>query len=210
MENIPSIIFDLLGKKPFEQLTEQEKTLMLQHLNEAEYEELRNATLLSHSFKINEEKLPANNKQKDLLMSRFRQKNKNVALIYRPIVLWKVAASFLLILGICYFYVSLKNMNTNIQYLSQVDTIYIDKIVPAEKIFDTIYLNQIPKIRGGKKQAREVNDESEMTNSENIVIENNSGLNALSISDYDNPINNKKGKSIKEDSLISAFGFVTL
>ncbi|MFZ4799869.1 MAG: hypothetical protein ACOYMA_20430, partial [Bacteroidia bacterium] len=171
MENIPSIIFDLLGKKPFDQLTEQENSLVLQFINKAEYEELRNATLLSNSFKINEEKLLTNDKSKDLLLNHFREKNKNVALMYKPIELWKVAASFLLIMGICYFYVTLKNFNVHTQYLSQIDTVYIDKIVPGEKIFDTIYFYKKPKIKGEKKQLKEEYYEPKITNSENIVIE---------------------------------------
>ena len=61
-ENIPEEIFDLLGSKSFEKLTDTERALVLQYMNEDDYKESQTAILsfkeVDNQIEFNERSLP--------------------------------------------------------------------------------------------------------------------------------------------------------
>lgn len=211
MENIPSPIFDLVNQKDFETLTAQEKAKVLAYLNEEEYNELRQGVLLSEALVFNEQQVPDNDAQKELLLNRLKQKHHAIMWWQTPVALWKVAASFLLFGLIGYFYINAKTGQSRTPLLAHADTVYLEKLLPAEKVYDTVYLKQAVNVvkREKPKQADYQTQQSRQQPEDNILPSVNN-LNLLSVSDYDKVINNKKGKSIKDDTLITTIGFVTL
>ncbi|MES2379924.1 MAG: hypothetical protein V4538_02710 [Bacteroidota bacterium] len=213
MENIPSPIFDLVNQKDFEALTTQEKVKVLAYLSEEEYNELRQGVLLSEALVFNEQQIPSNDAQKELLLHRLKQKHNAFMWWQTPVALWKVAASFLLFGLMGYFYLHTKTGQNNKSLLAQTDTVYLEKLLPAEKIYDTVYLKQTVsavKHEKPKQQAASYETPQNQQSVEDNALPNVNNLNLLSVSDYDKAINNKKGKSIKDDTLITMIGFVTL
>lgn len=215
MENIPSFIFDLVNQKDFETLTAQEKAKVLAYLNEEEYNELRQGVLLSEALVFNEQQISSNNAQKELLLHRLKQKHQPFMWWQTPVALWKVAASFLLFGLIGYFYINAKTGYNNKKVFAQTDTVYLEKLLPAEKVYDTVYLEQREGIlRHEKPKQQAANYEAQQDEEKELVndnaLPNVNNLNLLSVGDYDKAINNKKGKSIKDDTLITTIGFVTL
>jgi hypothetical protein len=126
----------------------------------------------------------------------------------RPIALWKAAALFLLLGGGWLVFV-LTNKNTVIQtsYITKLDTVFVEKEIPGEKIHDTVYIEY------ERKQKRNLEhlpiDNSSLPKQE-INIPTMNDINIIGIKEKDKPVNNAKGNSIKDDSLINAFQFVTL
>ena len=213
MENIPSPIFDLVNQKDFETLTTQEKAKVLAYLSEDEYNELRQGVLLSEALVFNEQQIPGNDAQKELLLRRLKQKHNAFMWWQMPVALWKVAASFLLFGLIGYFSINAKTGHNNKNLLAQTGTVYLEKLLPAEKVYDTVYLKQTVsavKHESPKQQAVTYKTPQNHQSVEDNALPNVNNLNLLSVSDYDKAINNKKGKSIKDDTLITTIGFVTL
>ncbi len=213
MENIPSFIFDLVNQKDFETLTAPEKTKVLAYLSEEEYNELRQGVLLSEAVVFNEQQIPGNDAQKELLLRRLKQKHQPFMWWQTPVALWKVAASFLLFGLIGYFYINAKTGHTNKKVLAQTDTVYLEKLLPAEKVYDTVYLKQtVTAVRHEKpkQQTASYRTPQNQQSVDDNALPGVNNLNLLSVSDYDKVINNKKGKSMKDDTLITTIGFVTL
>jgi hypothetical protein len=103
----------------------------------------------------------------------------------------------------------LTNKNTVIQtsYITKLDTVFVEKEIPGEKIHDTVYIEY------ERKQKRNLEhlpvDYSSLPKQE-INIPTMNDINIIGIKEKDKPVNNAKGNSIKDDSLINAFQFVTL
>jgi hypothetical protein len=210
MENIPNIIFELLAQKPFSELSEQEKEQVLPYLDAAAYEELRSATLLGNTMQLKQDKISINKQQKVQLMERLQQKNQKDLWYNTMVPIWKVAALFLVFFGLSYLSFFRKKSVSSSSLLAQIDTVYIEKNIPAEKIYDTVYLSVKTKDYSQSKGVEKQEEELENKDTFQMSLPLQMGLNTLSVTDYNKSINNKKGRSIKDDSLVSTIGFVTL
>ncbi len=207
MENIPNIIFELLAQKPFNQLSEQEREQVLPYLDALAYEELRSATLLGKAMQLNQDNWSSNAQQKAQLMERLKQKG---VWYNKQIPLWKVAALFLSFMGLLYLSFFMRKPVSSGSFLAQIDTVYIERNIPTEKIYDTIYLSVKTKDHSQSKTIGKQDERLENRDSFPISVPSQMGLNTLSVTDYNKSINSKTGKSIKDDSLVSTIGFVTL
>jgi hypothetical protein len=210
MENIPNIIFELLAQKPFRQLSEQERVQVLPYIDALAYEELRSATLLGKAMQLNQDKWNSNAQQKAQLMERLKQKNQKGLWYNKQIPLWKVVALFLAFMGLLYLSFFMRKPVSSGSLLAQIDTVYIERNIPAEKIYDTLYLSIKTKDHSQSKTI--IKQEEKLANRDSfpISVPSQMGLNTLSVADYNKSINSKTGKSIKDDSLVSTIGFVTL
>lgn len=207
MEQLPSHLYELCEKKSFGELSPVEKNEVLQHLSEAEYNAMHEAAVFSHSLAFNKQTITGNTDHKALLLNRLKQKNKKPPFLIAPVGFWKVAASFLL-LCMVYFYFYTRKVLGPVQYLTHTDTVYIEKQLPSERVFDTVYLTR----SGDKNTVAPAAKKTHPSFNPNIQAKedliNNSNLRRLSISEYDKVQNSKKGRNIKDDSLIRSIGFV--
>lgn len=209
MKNIPSAIFDLVATKPFDELTETEKKLVLSHITELDYNELHEGALITNSIVFTEGISEDNKERKELVLNSFKRKNTKLNVLHTPIALWKVAASFLITTACMYWYFNSKNVVNKNAYLTLADTVYIEKQIQGPTVFDTVYL-PLEKNAVTKLVSKSGLTKSVATKQHDYETVANTGLNRLSVSDLENNINSKKGKNIKEDSLISNLGFATL
>jgi hypothetical protein len=210
MKNIESILFELNDHKSFDELNQEEKTLVLNQMSESAYNELYLSNLLAKSISLSADKYKINSNQKEKVMEHFKQKQSSIPIYQTPIALWKVAASFIVSMMGLYLYMnSLKTSNYS-HSLATSDTIYIEKNIQGPQIFDTVYIYTKELVQN--KLSKKTKNEFSTKSSQNEInpMPEYSGLHQLSVSEFNEPINNKKGNSIKEDSLISSIGFATL
>lgn len=214
MENIPNHLFDLLHTKDFQELTATEQTNVLAFIDEQTYTSMRMASVFSQQFFVDEDPVTVNPVRLQQLLTKveakqFAQPN---FVWNKPIALWKVAALFLLLGGgWTVFVLANKNQEIHTTYITQLDTVFVDKVVPGEKIHDTVYIEYERKQQ--RKQHRhneQVHTEYSSIPAQEVNIPTTTDMNIVGIKKKDEPVNDKKGNSIKDDSLINAFGFVTL
>ncbi|MES2778672.1 MAG: hypothetical protein V4651_02135 [Bacteroidota bacterium] len=215
MENIPDQLFDLLEQKEFHELNAEEQAGVLACMDKQTYTSMRNASVLSHNFFEGEKPIDVNPAQLQQLLKKVETKHltEQPAIVWnKPVALWKVAALFLLLGGGSLIFI-LANQNQVIRtsYITQLDTVFVEKEVPAEKIHDTVYIGYERKQqKQHTHRAERLPTEHYLTPAQDANIPTMSDVNIVRIKEKDEPINNKKGNSIKDDSLINAFGFVTL
>jgi hypothetical protein len=212
MENIPSFVFDLLETKSFAQLSETEKNDVLQYISMEEYEGLHTAAIYTKASMKNEVPVMTDSSQKDLLMKRFMEKYPHDSfemVMNKPVQLWKVAAMFLLLAGSgAMMMIQAKKNAVEVQYITQLDTVYLEKEQKVATIYDTIYLME--EVQKKDKPARSAHKDVIYKSTGEAFPAEYEDINRISIKAKDQPINTTKGSNIKDDSLINAYGFVTL
>lgn len=217
MENIPSSILDLLQTKTFEQLSEVQRTEVEQYMSRQEYADLHEAALASASFMQQEQEVVLNASHKEELMKRLQQKHRHSSplqlILTKRIELWKIASVMLIIgCGAALFMMQVKKRAGSVQYISQLDTVYLEKEMPV-KVYDTVYLTRDVPVKSYPARsyhAGESNKPSELQ-PELLPDYSYSDINLLPIMDRDKLLNNKKGSTIKDDSsLINTYGFTRL
>jgi hypothetical protein len=210
MEHIPDYLFDLLNQKDFDELTSEEHSIVLSIMDKDTYSSMRAASHAARQFLEDEYPVFIPSNQLDQILKEVERKKMDEPTIVwnRPIALWKAAALFLLLGGGWLVFV-LTNKNTVIQtsYITKLDTVFVEKEIPGEKIHDTVYIEY------ERKQKRNLEhlpiDNSSLPKQE-INIPTMNDINIIGIKEKDKPVNNAKGNSIKDDSLIQSFKFVTL
>lgn len=214
MENIPNHLFDLLNEKDFQKLTAEEQASVLAHMDEHTYTSMRTASVFSHQFFKEEETVKANPVHLQQLLKKVEAKHLTEPTIVwnKPVALWKVAALFLLLGGgWMVFILANKNQVVRTAYITQLDTVFVEKEIPAQKIHDTVYIEYERKQqRQNKHHEERLPTEYSSNPAQEVNIPPITDMNIVGLKEKDEPVNNKKGKSIKDDSLINAFGFVTL
>ncbi len=210
MKNIESTLFELIENKAFDELNQEEKNLVLSQMNESDYSALYQSNLLAKSISFGEDKSNINTNQKEKVMAHFRQKQSQVSILQQPIALWKVAASFVVSMMGLYLYMNTMKTTNNSNFLASKDTVYIEKNIPGPQIFDTVYIYTKELVQNKLNKKNKPLMSTDITQKEYHPMPEYSGLHQLSVTEYNEPINNKKGNSIKEDSLISSIGFATL
>lgn len=190
MENIPEIILTLIEQKEFDSLSETEKNNVLQYITRDEYDSMHRTAFL---LKQEKPELPLiNAAAKDKLMTHLMSKTQNhPAMWSTPVQLWK-AASIIILLGAGWFLHWQTYRQKHVEYVTQLDTVYLEKEVPV-KVYDTVYYKE----------------ESAVSYTSQKSPENSARLNRPhKISAPVEP--KRRGVSAKDDSLIQSFKFVTL
>jgi len=224
-ENIPAALFDWLEKYNFSSLDSAQQSEVLEYFSAEEYSELRQSVLSIESVKQNDaisglrrpEPLATARRvlRKQELLNRFDEKHRKPAIAYRflnrPIALWKAAAVFLLFgSGWMTHYFLREKAASPEPVIAVMDTMYVTKeAMPVlEKIYDTVYIKQqagpssIRKIYyKGRREETVEKDESSFLPGD---------MNVLSIKDLDSTPNRQKSNSIKDDSLLKKYPFVSV
>lgn len=213
MEHIPNHLFDLLNQKDFHELTAEEQTSVLAYMDEHTYASMRKASVFSRQFFEEEESVTVHPKQLQQLLKKVEAKQLAEPTIVwnKPVALWKVAAMFFLLGGgWLIFILANKNQVVRTAYITQLDTVFVEKEMPAEKIHDTVYIEYERKQQRQQHRHEELPTEHSSLPVQEVNIPAMSDVNIVRIKEKDEPVNNSKGNSIKDDSLIKAFKFVTL
>jgi hypothetical protein len=213
-ENIPVQLFDWLEKYNFTSLDSVQQAEVLAWFSADDYAELRQSILAIRSVKQKESGSSRVARKQDLL-NRFDERHKKPAaamlFLSRPIALWKVAAVLLLFSSgwMTHHFLKVKTP-VPAAGIAAIDTIYVTReVMPAlEKIYDTVYIRQqpvpspLPKIQYNRKMepVRETSQARMMPQD----------MNVLSIKELDSTPNRQKSNSIKDDSLLKKYPFVSI
>lgn len=211
MESIPNHLFDLLNEKDFEELTPEEQSDVLAYMDKQTYTSMHIAALAAKSF-FKEEPVMVNPNQLHHLLKKVEVKQyKTPTIVWnKPIALWKAAAIFLLLGGGWLIHtLATKNLTPQTTFITQLDTVFVEKEIPGETIHDTVYIEYERKQQRTKKH-HELPIEYSSLPIQEVNIPAMSDVNIVGVQEKDKPANTIKGNSIKDDSLINAFGFVTL
>ena len=212
MEPLPDFLFDLLAEKEFHQLSDAERTSVLACMDEPSYTSLRMASVMSRKILADDKPPLLNPNQLQQLLKKAEAKHLSQQTIVwnKPIPLWKAAAVFIL-LGGGWMVLRLASQHPVIRasYITQLDTVYIEKEIPAEKIHDTVFI-EYKHVYPKRHAETTLPSENYSPRNSDSDIPVAGEVNIVGVKAKDDPINNKKGNSIKDDSLIHAFGFVTL
>jgi len=211
-ENIPAGIFDWILSIPFEKLTSAQKAEVLLHLDEKMYDELH-ATAMGITGTVNIPVAKGKPASKNILLEKFdahhRQKKGVVVFMRRPVALWKAAAIVVLVLSAwLYFYTPEKKENPG-QLVAQVDTVYVTKEITTEpvKIHDTIYITKYASTKNKKDTA--IKSQTTVVNNDALPVnQNNAGI--IPVEALGNKQNQPRGNSMKDDTLLKKFSFVTM
>lgn len=212
MESIPNHLFDLLNEKDFEELTLEEQSNVLLHMDKQTYTSMHKAAVAAYAFFEEEEPLILNPNQLQNLLKKAEDKQYNMPTLVwnKPIALWKAAAIFLLLGGGWFIHtLATKNLPHRTSFITQLDTVFVEKEIPGEIIHDTVYIEYERKQQRNKKHHQLPIEYSSIPKQE-VNIPTMSDVNIVGMQEKDEPANRIKGNSIKDDSLINAFGFVSL
>jgi hypothetical protein len=210
-EQIPNEIFDWLQSKSYDQLNKNQQQKLAPFFTEQEYTAMHQIAFQSKA--VNNENISRKASIKENLLLKLDQqqsKPKNSLLLVKWQA-WKVAASFLFIMGIAFLF--LKNSirfepNSN-NLITKIDTVFIEKLVEKEplKIYDTVYLTQnFRKENKGNRRSQNLDLNLYSRNQ----IAHQTDLNIQSIEDIESLPNKNRGNSIKDDTLLKQYGFVSL
>lgn len=210
-ENIPSGIFDWIMMYAFDELTATQQAEVLQYLDRETYNDMY-ATVTGMAGLKN---IPAANgkmHKKQVLLESYdthhQSKKGFVWFMHTSVALWKAAAIVVLLLsGWVYFYMAGKKENPD-QLVAKVDTVYVTKEIPVEpvKVHDTIYITKYAT--KNKKDTAFKIQVPVMHNGTLPVNETTPGI--VPVETLENRTNQPKGNSMKDDTLLKKFSFVTM
>jgi len=205
-ENAPEIIFEWL-MQPFESLDEKQQLEVLLFFTADEFDEMHRAMVMIEGEKKNQPAAMYRSKQE--LLEAFDKKFapvSNVRLLFAQIDIWKAAAVLFFALG-SWFAVGYLRPDEFIhpKTVTVTDTVYLEK-----KFYDTVF---VPSVTGNTVRTGQVR--SNKRSYEREAISGNfqvrpETLNVLSLDMLNNEENVQKGNSVRDDSLISSFNFITL
>ncbi len=204
-ENAPEIIFEWLSE-PFQSLNDKQQEEVLLYFTAEEFDEMHQAMTAIENNR--QRPSAAMYRVKQELLAEFDKKfngRSNARSLFVPIDMWKAAAVFFFLMGswfaIGYFrpqeFIHPKTMTT-------IDTVYLEK-----NFYDTVYVVEEERAeRRTQKRAYAKSYESESI-SGNFQLRPET-LNVLSLDLLNSEENVQKGNSLRDDSLISGFNFITL
>lgn len=207
---IPSHIFDWLEQKNFSSLSASQQEEVLLYFSKEDYEEMHQA--VSGIRSVNEEGQAARKAMRKAdLLQRFdtvhKKNTSRINLFQKPVTLWKAAAVFLLF-GSAAVYATLVRRSLPVQevLVTLRDTVYVMQEVKSDPvhIFDTVYLVKESVPTQPKRYVRKKDQRSEPVNTAFT------GINVLSVKEIDNVPNQQKHTSIKDDTLVKKFSFVSV
>lgn len=212
IENIPAPVFDWLNTMPFEKLDTAQQRTVEEFMSIAEYNEMHEAALLLSDVKY--DPFGRHDRIKEDLLKKFDLKHKRsngLSIFYSSQLVWKVAAVFLAI-GLpisAYFLIKSNKQLISDQRNGRVDTVYLESPSASNplKIYDTVYIakeTETHQTRTGRQKQVTENPTDEV----NVVLPHD--INIQSIKDVNSAPNTRKRNTIKDDSLIKHYNFVTL
>lgn len=209
-QETPEIIFDWINTSPFDGLETHQQKQVLEYFTADEYNEMHEAAvLMAPAVKPVEPARKAEIKKN--LLEKFDAKHHKpviVALWKKPVALWKAAAILVIALtGWTFIYSSGKKHVQPDSLMARVDTVYVTKEVKTEptKVHDTIYV-----VREGKQQKKNIEIVAQPVG---ITITPEPGIGqtgTVTITSLENIPNIPRGNSMKDDTLLKKYGFVTL
>ncbi|MCD6066416.1 MAG: hypothetical protein K0S33_1242 [Bacteroidetes bacterium] len=205
---IPSIVFDWLKEQEFALLNAEQQTEVLRYFSMEEYNELHQALreVRQHSPAISSGK----EKRKTVLLEAFdKEHQKPAASIYRlrPAHFMRAAAACVFFVAGWLGYDFLHSDKTLSEKIVEIrDTLYITKEIAAlpQKVRDTVYV-----YRTGKSKATKTIPKNGTPGSMDVYAPIND-MNVVSVKEFGSTLNASKGNSLKDDSLVKKFSFVTL
>lgn len=206
-ENIPSYLFDYLELYRFDELNKQKQDEVLKYFTKEEYEALNDVAQKLKNTR------PITN-SKEFLTLRFEKKhgvNTKSPSLSHPIF-WKWVAVFLVCGFVVIQYLIFNQNKTFSESVTHIrDTVYIVKNIISYPVttHDTVYLKYAEKIVM-KPQRKENEEHVKPSQKVNTPFQQFSELNIVSIKELNDLPNNRKGRSIKDDTLLNSFEFVKL
>lgn len=211
-ENIPAHIYDLAERFRFADLGEQDRKNVLEYVDENTYNDLHMAAVAIRQS-IVKTPAPGKNQRRQQLLTVFDAHNEKrpvvIPLWKQPVALWKVAAVVVLLLtGWTSVFIGMKKEPEK-NLVASVDTVYVTKEVPSEpvKIHDTVYVERYKK-NDEKKAVPHINPVSPANGTMTPV--QTDFINAAGVESLNNRPNQPKGNSMKDDTLLKKYSFVTM
>lgn len=213
LNHIPSHVFDLVQNRSFRELNATEKAEVLMHFSAEEYEEMHNAVREvktmkqdnnpSSKYRIKQELLA----EFDRLHPHPKEERRN--LLFYNVPLWKVAAVFLLLTSASLWLINSKASDIEVVQVDRIDTVFVEKEVATPvKIYDTVYLVQRKKAESTLMQAPTATAHGGPAM--DLLADTGFSESIIGIDDIDNAANSPKNNSMKYDSLLRRYEFVTL
>lgn len=207
-ENIPSIIFNWMETLSFRELNETQKKKVLIYFSEETYQELHLAG--EKAKRISAEANSNHNfESRKILLEHFdkhRLLQKPTGASSKGLLFWQAAAILLMMLsgGLFYSFIDLKKAMGS-QTAAVIDTVYVTKEITSEPsvVYDTIYMYKELMKTSVVKHVPHLNPAG-------------SALNPLSDGeerqsiDLDELNTKPRGSSMKDDSLLKKFRYVSL
>ncbi|WP_317897004.1 hypothetical protein [Aurantibacillus circumpalustris] len=207
-EKVPVITFDWIEKFSFAELSISQKEEVLKHFSESDYEQMHQASvsvkLVSHvdsNFK---------SARKDMVMGEFDSyhlKKLHTSKKWRMANLWQAAAIFLFLISGWLFYqiFDLKKERT-LNVIASVDTVYIEREIASnpEIIHDTVYRYKEAKTASKKEP---MHSDNLFRNDANQIL---GKLESPPLLELESLNNSTRGNSMKDDSLLRKFSFVSM
>jgi len=207
-EKLPTRIFDWIETSSFEHLTHSQQKEILTYFSVEEYNEMHRTflDLKSASLTNNSEE---NHQRKSALLDHF-DKYHSVKQTRYPgtLMVWQAAAILLLMLsgGLFYRIFDLKKDST-FEQVATTDTVYVTREVAQapEIIHDTVFRYKETKSAGQKDSYS-----SSKISLETKDLESIGEMEIQPHLELENLTNAPKGNSMKDDSLLRKFGFVSM
>jgi hypothetical protein len=203
-EEMPSVIFDWIEQKGFSTLAAEQQQEVLKYLSSEEYEELHRTAL---GVKVSVHKQVSNSRKEELFhhFDRKHRSGRIIGLQSQSLIFWQAAAVLLFLLSGWLFYriFDVKSDHA-IQQMASIDTVYVDREVKSnpEIIHDTVYLyKQLSRSThenrtGGNATTNHAPEE---------LTQEAEAIEVMSLNDLENPVNNTRGNSMKDDSLLNRY-----
>jgi hypothetical protein len=209
-ENIPSEILDWMNESNFDSLQQKQQKLVLKFFSKTEFNDLHFASRQLKAFSKKKRN------SKEFLLNEFDKVHPSKGkIIYfqNSSIFWK-AAILLLLIGIGFLQFSILSKDSQTHFVAQTihDTIVEVKNIVSEplKIHDTIllsnkFLAKKEQLVSGSKFEEEEIDKTFESNFQPI-----SDFKVLSIADLKAKPNQVRSGSVRYDSLVKQFQFVSL
>jgi len=208
-EKLPNVVFNWVEEFTFAELNDSQKKEVLTYFSEDEFDQMHQACMDLKSVATIDH-ADVFTQKKNALLHHFDEHHslkRRSSFFPGAMVVWQAAAILLLLLsGWLFYQVFGLQKNATIQQIAVTDTVYVDRQVASvpEIIHDTIYRYKENKGDPGK------NDPSSEDMIEPEDIESIGEMEIHSIRELENLNNSPKGNSMKDDSLLRKFTFVSM
>ncbi len=205
INQIPVDIFEWQHRYPFSRLSMLQQEEVLRHFTQVEYDDMHQAILLVQETTQTRPDRKLAIKQQ--LLNRFDEvHHKPKQQVWTlPLQLWQ-AAAMVLLLGGAYLLLNKNKTIAPVQVIAEADTVYVEREVAPVKVYDTVYIERstgkVKQVSRRLERSKNLREEERYPTQHDLQIHTIKDLNALP--------NQIKGNSIKDDSLISNYRFVTL
>ena len=204
-DQIPSSLFNWLNQYAYEQLNQEQKTVVSAWFSPTEYNELHLASLAASG--LHETSRKESIKENLLLHYQNVHHSKKTNWFVKEIALWKVAATLLLIGGLSYPWLVQKKSTKPL--LAQVDTVYIHTTTEPKHsvVYDTVYM----QLAAATKPSKRASQQSHVTKQALAsYLPEQTDIKINSIHSLEAEPNQIRGNSLKHDTLLNTYGFVRL